>query len=300
MTSLPAEILLEIFKAACTDDGSTGRALATTSRLFHHLSKEFWFQSIAATGARQLKDLAVILTNTPPRFRRVRHLFLSNVLECSSDKKQCRMFHLKLREFWEYEAEASAAFIHLLQIVSPTLETLHIVSDIPRTSMLIPISLPRLVSMTMTGPTHIYINSNDNLPIFPALQHLSLVCFTEYPPELFEDISRQAPSLTHLFLSPERPSLHLAYDLTRAVNPAFLEAFEPLPCLSSVERIYIQPGPKPKPERNFWTQIAQQYMLAALYKLVEVDRRLVIVEGSQDNVSGREDAVWQQDSPVFA
>lgn len=104
MLSLPTEVFFEIFKSACTDDGTTGRALSRVSRRFCEASRDFKLQSVAVTDARQIRDFAQSLEDMPSRFRRVHHLFISNLEESSKKRKQrCRLFDQKERGFWEYD-----------------------------------------------------------------------------------------------------------------------------------------------------------------------------------------------------
>ncbi|KAI0042107.1 hypothetical protein FA95DRAFT_1500500, partial [Auriscalpium vulgare] len=78
MFALPPEIWDAIFAFACTDDGSTGRALALTSHWTHTLSAPYTLQSLEACSARELLPLAAMLEARPPARRRVRHLTLTD------------------------------------------------------------------------------------------------------------------------------------------------------------------------------------------------------------------------------
>jgi hypothetical protein len=80
----PNEILLHIFRLACDDDGSTGRALSLVSRSVHELSKEYKYQSIAIIGLPRLVAFAAVLQHLPESNRRIRHLFFSSMAQNTS------------------------------------------------------------------------------------------------------------------------------------------------------------------------------------------------------------------------
>lgn len=101
MYKCPTEVWLQIFQAACTDDGSTGRAISLVCRFFHEVSREVRLQSITVVGVPQIVACAKMLERTPPNFRRVRHLFVSNCLETPS--RRTRMFPGSSRGFWEID-----------------------------------------------------------------------------------------------------------------------------------------------------------------------------------------------------
>ncbi|KAF8075015.1 hypothetical protein FPV67DRAFT_610758 [Lyophyllum atratum] len=112
---LPPKIYLEIIKAACSDDGATGRALSLVSRCFWDLSRKYKLRSVAPVGARQLQDFANHLVNLPPDARHVRYLFVSIVKDItpSERKSLSRFFKPEKREFWEHEGHTSIAFLRI-------------------------------------------------------------------------------------------------------------------------------------------------------------------------------------------
>lgn len=95
----PTEILLEIFEAACTDDGTTGRSLSRVSRHFHAASKHLKFQSISLTTPSQLVHFASLLDRTPHSLRRLRYLFVSNIRSVPSST----VLTTTSTHFWESE-----------------------------------------------------------------------------------------------------------------------------------------------------------------------------------------------------
>lgn len=191
------------------------------------------------------------------------------------------------------QPDTSAAFVKILELVAPTLITLHFVSDIPRTTLLPPVSLPQLTSATMHGLIHVY---NLELPElrFPSLRHLSLLSFTEYPICLLQEISQQAPSLTHLFFSPERPSRQLAFDLFLALKPQQSAAL-----LGSTQSIMIQPSMRHIPEIDIWITVTHRAMLKELFEVVELDKRVTIVEPEQTYNYRQAKLCWLKGSTIF-
>jgi hypothetical protein len=116
MHKCPIEIWLQIFQVACTDDGSTGRSIALVSRFFHEISNEVKLQSLSVIGVPQIVACARMLEMTPPHFRRVRHLFVSNCLETPS--KKTRTFPGQSRGFWELDVSTLLKFLRYLAITT--------------------------------------------------------------------------------------------------------------------------------------------------------------------------------------
>ncbi|KAG5653398.1 hypothetical protein H0H81_000685 [Sphagnurus paluster] len=270
---LPAELWMEIFRTACTDDGSTGRALSLVSRYFYELSSEFKLHSIAIVGPQQLQNFADYLEKLPSYARHVRHLFIS-VVDDNFVKKSRLFGGTTDTNFWEEQ-------------------TLHVISNIPRTSILIPISLPNLSSLTIHGPMHIYETHGDMLPVFPSLRHLTLKSFTEYPAGMLQDISTQAPSLRFLSFTLERPLRFLPFDLSRAllgkISPAQMVP-ESLICIE------VQLGVGPIPHPNMWIEAARAIMIKNLWKVIEKDNRVTIVGLKQLDTYHDAHVCWLQDT----
>ena len=68
---MPPEIWHKIHASACTDGGSTGRALAQVSRYIRATSQEYRLQSVRLCGHRQAIAFALMLDNTPTRDRKI-------------------------------------------------------------------------------------------------------------------------------------------------------------------------------------------------------------------------------------
>ena len=78
MRNIPPEILIPIFKYACTDVGHTGCSLSLVSRAFRRfcLDTGVDITSAAVCGASKLKAFLKMLRRRKPTDRRVNHLLL--------------------------------------------------------------------------------------------------------------------------------------------------------------------------------------------------------------------------------
>lgn len=79
MEKCPIEICHQIFRAACVDGGKTGIALSLVSRYVNQMSREVKYHSVTVIGLDQIMTFAKVLKDLPPRYRVVRHLFLSSM-----------------------------------------------------------------------------------------------------------------------------------------------------------------------------------------------------------------------------
>ncbi|KAJ7879629.1 hypothetical protein B0H14DRAFT_2709502 [Mycena olivaceomarginata] len=125
METAPLEIWTEIFAFACTDDGTTSRALSVVSRTVHIMSMPLKYQSLCVVGPDRLLKL------------------LGKGVDVGGDHSagRCRQLHI--------DPELDITGLALFQI-------LHFVLSIHRTevyrpSILIDMELPRLRSLTLHG-----------------------------------------------------------------------------------------------------------------------------------------------------
>ncbi|KAG6829886.1 hypothetical protein H0H92_003155 [Tricholoma furcatifolium] len=282
MYHLPTELYQEIFNFACVDDGATGRSLSQTSRYFRQVSQRSKLQSVALVGAQQLRDFADHLAELPPTARRVRHLCISLVLETLPKTSHHRhVVDEGTSSFWEHEETTSAALLRILQYVSSSLLTLHLISNARRTSILPPISLPLLQSLTMHGPMRVGSRISDDLPAFPSLRDLSLRLFQEYPTTTLRQVCRQAPSLQHLSFSLERPLPDLSRDFTRALEQKTESGNPSLGLPASMTRICVQHIVGSVIDKNMWLRSAQKEMLKELSEMIAKDKRVSVAATCQ-------------------
>lgn len=187
MDLLSPELCTKIFSFACTDGGSTGRALCLVSRYVHQTSKPYRFQSIALEGIQQELAFASLLEQTPPNMRQVRNLlvgrrppeiedassqfwseaanrledFQAEALSDEENEETERELQEKLdRQFMEGMAFTTArklewaeAFQTILEIIADSLEVLDmdIGGELMESTVTGGISLPFLTDLTVRG-----------------------------------------------------------------------------------------------------------------------------------------------------
>jgi len=239
MDHCPIEIWSQIFTLACTDNGFTGRSLSLTSRYIHELSKSVKLQSLSVTKPQQIRGLARLLADTPPKYRRVRYLFIGDD-EWDREEFQWEegsavtmdVWNSRAEECRRYETPILDAYLRILRTVAPTLTTLlvHFQSYTTCPSFPTSIPFPSLIELTLYGPriepptpiTGTGVVSSPSLsdhpPPFPSLRRLYLA-HTYYDPAMYlRRITSVAPSLTHLSLPYQflrglriRPQSHTHY-----------------------------------------------------------------------------------------
>ncbi|KAK0434572.1 hypothetical protein EV421DRAFT_1740771 [Armillaria borealis] len=247
-SNLPCEIWLEIFKLACLDSRS-GSALSLVCRLFCNLAKETRFHSVFVYGLSQLNALYSAFHKISPAHRRVYHFYFdmeTHPDDSESSKKELAAYRSNRAVFDFYQDHL---YERLIRMMSPTLETFHVYhSGFCACDMLPPVPLPFLVELSFRGPFPVHASENEQLlPVFPRLRYLRYEDFDDYPPDLFSRLARQAPSLTHLYLKPARPSRRLYAELEISLSRAKDEYLHPCMHMDfplSVRRVDIEVGPE--------------------------------------------------------
>ncbi|GLB41770.1 hypothetical protein LshimejAT787_1003700 [Lyophyllum shimeji] len=191
-------------------------------------------------------------------------------------KNQCRLLKTDSHDCWEEESNTSIALCKVLRCVAPSLETLHLVSGIPRTSLLVPVPLPRLENLVVQGPVLARNLPVDDDPMFPALRHLTLTSSTDWPADMLRDISGRAPTLRSLSFVLERPLRFLPLDLYRALDHRLWENTQEPMLPSSLKQIYIQHHVAAD-DQSIWTKAAHKVMLKHLSTVVEKDKRVRVL-----------------------
>ncbi|EAU90566.2 hypothetical protein CC1G_00950 [Coprinopsis cinerea okayama7 len=210
------------------------------------MSSEYKLRSVAIIGLQRLIPFARMLASIPERQRRVRHLFFSTMAQKPGEGTG--KLHAVTDSVYD---ENRTAWIQIIQMISSTLRTCRAVSHLPRTTILLPVSCPNLVELTLQGQFPVLLYTN-HTPQFPSLRSLTFSAFNDYPVYLFDDIVLQAPALEELTLLPAQPSRNLHNDLyaTLDINPQSSRCSPPpdyfpttrLP--ATVSRVYVQPGPE--------------------------------------------------------
>jgi len=266
------EIWNQIFTLACTDNGFTGRSLSLVSRYIHKTSKSAKLQSLSVTKPQQIHALARLIAETPPKYRRVRYLFIASPVpddDENDDREAESEEEESITSAVDVAEEVLAAFQHILEALAPNLTTLHVHFPFHRKSLFLPTTatFPSLVELTLYGPYSDYDNSSsptseDNSiklpslsnrpPLFPSLRRLHLADCDRDMTGCFGRIASVAPSLTHLCLPYQ---FYMADSIliglgTRVVSRTHSStsssshgfAVETLP--STIEMVLVDPGPR--------------------------------------------------------
>ncbi|EDR14075.1 uncharacterized protein LACBIDRAFT_305493 [Laccaria bicolor S238N-H82] len=293
MEKCPIEICHQIFRAACVDGGKTGIALSQVSRYVNQMSREVKYHSVTVIGLDQIMMFAKVLKDLPPKYRVVRHLFLSSMPQKTSpDDDITPTLNQEIGQVGaekHYEGVCDA-FSLILELSAPTLFSFYLVSRIPRTVNMLPVSLPMLMELTIHGPFPAVSKAELREHTYPSLQRLTFVGFSDHPLDLFEDIAFQAPNLTHLSFFPSQPSRHLHEDLCSALNiPTMSDkhAVQEVPAVgtlpASIVRVEVQPGPRPQDKkgsrrRSVLMDKVQEVMRARVLFMQRRDKRVKYIE----------------------
>nr|GAT54979.1 predicted protein [Mycena chlorophos] len=268
LETLPAELLTEVYRDACTDTGSTGRSLSLVSRYIRATSAPLKYQSLALFGRKQILEFASSLDNLklPPKTR---------WLYINGQESQAELD--KLKEDWEkregvHVARARAqqrmvamadAVVAILRRVAPTLEHLHIALNEHTGAQigqagLIDVDLPKLVDLTTCGgglPLNVVLppNAPHPLPRFYrclTLRSLHIVStrvqgsLVFHPFELSAGLTGFAPDLTHLRLSGFTANEQLILDIADGlgVDP-FQLPIQAKTTRTTLQSIVLHPAP---------------------------------------------------------
>ena len=232
------EICAEIFRLACRDDGTTGRSLSLVSTYIHDASSPFKYQSLAVRGPHQTVAFAAVLEHTPSAQRRVHDFSISidfrhpsvtrKIYTDQNDlsmKTLTKMYHL-IRSFvpgWremiekevgkeevsdparQLENEVSHAFLRILELISPTLQSLSIsFRDMKFPLFFSPLPYLRELSIAYVccsgGRDPVSDCALSSLQHLPSLRRLNLRHFDPIctQRQLISHIARFAPEVTHL------------------------------------------------------------------------------------------------------
>ncbi|KAF9499160.1 hypothetical protein BDN71DRAFT_1442201 [Pleurotus eryngii] len=241
MNSCPPELHSYIVRLACTDDGSTVRALLRVSRYYHAIAVPFIYQSMALDGADRIPKVAATLKKTPSHRRRIRHLFISDAPSSSK------------REREDTDHGVGTAMIQILRIAAPTLESLTFLATTPCTStclisQLFRHSFPRLLELTVHG----YYPFPTMPASMPVLQRLHL-SGNRNPHGLFQlgGLEASCPSISHLRISGVERAVAFANELDSLLQPSS----SPHGCIANGQQVLF-PTTLPKKLRILTVQTA--------------------------------------------
>ncbi|KAF7357809.1 hypothetical protein MVEN_00826900 [Mycena venus] len=282
LETLPPEISMEIFAFACTDDGTTGRALSAVSRVVHIVSKPMKYQSLCVLGPDQLLKLLGVLSALSPGARKVKNLFVASLDECTdlqrgNDSVESHRVDIKLDP-------TEQALFQILRLVSSSLVTLHIHrTKIYRPSVLLDMELPMLSELTLHGP----FKSIGLQPpsLFPSLRRIHIHHFTHYPTKFLQQIVQAAPSMTHLHL----PQCSFStYDLQVALgmlHPTVPSSDRNTSLPKNLQKLEIELNPIPASLDSWASNIRGEQCRRKFQQISRRDTRIRLVDGRSDCMS---------------
>ncbi|KAJ7141291.1 hypothetical protein C8R44DRAFT_763135 [Mycena epipterygia] len=292
--SIPPEIWAEVFSFACTDDGSTGRALSEVSWAIHNISKPLKYQSLCVIGPNQLRMLLAVLSALLPGARKVRYLFVAGLDESKDDGTEIR--------WQEIHADPTGsateqALVRILHLVSPSLLALHIHrTKICRQSLFPEMEFPVLSELTLHGP----FRSTDFRPptLLPALRRLHIHHFGYQPTKLLHRIADVAPLLAHLHVPQRSFPMHEIQVALGILQPpaASASAAAQLP---NIKQLVIEVDAVPSSLESWAGNIRAEQFSRKLVKIAQSDKRISLVDGRNDWVPvGQAKEEWLRDVRV--
>ncbi|KAH9913082.1 uncharacterized protein BXZ73DRAFT_107059 [Epithele typhae] len=309
MDQCPVEVLHSIFSYACTDDGSTGRALGLTSRYIAAASRPFLYASVALFGPAQIAAFATLLeglhASSPSSDTPVLFLYITDRAQSAMRRPpgqphdQSRSTFTQMRDtFMPTDAPAlglAFSISRLLLAVAPTLRALALLlfhryhtADHP-----LSVPLPHLHELTAhTSLLHTveHVEIVDGAPMFrtpagqttyAALRRLHLIqngasTIRQSVPRV---VARIAPRITHLFLARLGPSFMRQGGVHGHRRPSH-GAGEEFP--ATLQRVIVQTLDTSQ------YRFIDQDLMAQLKELAasDVQRRIAVLEPVKLNVSG--------------
>lgn len=226
--ALPPELWIQILRFACTDNGSTGRAISLVCRSLHDIGKSVMLNSIAVVAPKQVIRFAAVLASLPPAQRVVRHLLVASPPDQSKKRGQPDVKDALKKLIFQHErspelpitgshvkslitfAESAVddhnilvAFRCILTFAAPHLRTLHVYfTTLNRPYILLPIPLPHLTELAIYGA--FYPNATFSPPnpiVFPSLTRLHLAHYPIHPHDLIPIVLPGTPMLTELHIT---------------------------------------------------------------------------------------------------
>ncbi|KAJ6508103.1 hypothetical protein DFH09DRAFT_276192 [Mycena vulgaris] len=277
METVPPEIWTEVFAFACTDDGSTGRALSTVSRTVHLISKPLKYQSICVVSPNQLLRLLTALAALSPSARKIKYLFAN--LDRSKDSGGNTEIHRDAHADPSTDITEEALF-QILHLASSSLRALHIYhTKIHRQSLLLEMDLPVLSELTLHGPfkaadlAHLRPRA-----LFPSLRKMHIHHFAYHPTNFLNQIARAAPLLTHLRVPQRSFSLYDIQVALGILQPA-VSSPDAAQLPGKLEKLVIELEPIPTSLDSWASNIRGEQFVRKLQKISDSDERVFLVDG---------------------
>ncbi|CAE6420887.1 hypothetical protein ACGC1H_006673 [Rhizoctonia solani] len=201
LRTLPPELLLVIFGAACDDDGATARSLVLVSRSFHFLALPFIYRVLALHGSDQLTTLLERFEREPDFASLVEHVLVAD----PGPGPECLAFENALRTLWGFIAptvKSLALSIHPRN--EDAQKAFQTVFDTP---------FPYLTDLTLCGEHPIPAGASLR---FPSLRRFHTAGLAKRnPASFFTPLTVACPRLSHI-----RVSMGSESNITHAVSAA--------------------------------------------------------------------------------
>ncbi|KAJ7091933.1 hypothetical protein B0H15DRAFT_777743 [Mycena belliarum] len=285
MESVPPEIWTDIFAFACTDDGSTGRALSTVSRAVHLASKPLKYQSICVVGPIQLRKLLTALSALSPRARQIKYLFVANLdasialdvggPESTTEIQRTPHADPDKAATTEEVVSTEEALLRMLHLSSSSLVALHIhCTEIYRQSLLPEMTLPHLSELTLHSEFRsVQPTTRQPHALLPSLRRMRIHHFGYLPPDFLRQIAHAAPRLTHLRVPQRSVSPY-----TVQVALGLLQGVAAAPACS-LEEVVIELDPAPTSVCSWAGNIRAEQFLRKFRTIARGDKRVCLVDG---------------------
>jgi hypothetical protein len=224
-SSLPPELAALIFQAACDDDGTTARSLASISRSFYVWALQLIYRVIIVHDATRVSLLIEQLQREPRHASLVQHILIAE----RATSLDCLAFENALRTLW--------------RLVSPNLQSLNLIirsrgDGADRIFQTVfQTSFPRLTDLTLCGDHPIPASL-----AMPALKRLHTAGLTKRNAAgCFAPLTESCPALSHI-----RISMASETNITFAISAAFDLPGAP----TNVERMCLDPVQVPGAENT--------------------------------------------------
>ncbi|KAJ7162047.1 hypothetical protein C8R46DRAFT_1193852 [Mycena filopes] len=262
---IPPEIWNHIFSFACTDDGSTGRALSAVSRAIHILSQPSKYQSLCVLGPKQIVKLFEVLSALSAEARKVKFMFVAGLDDRVGSGEGGRGLHVDAAE---------QALDQMVQLLAPSLVALHTKKYKP--PLLFDIEFPVLSELALYGP---FKSTTLRSPgcLFPSLRTLHIEHFGPHPTQFLEQIVHTAPSVTHLHVREYSFSqIQVALGILQPTSSSSALAHWSLDLRSLVIELRPMPGSLGSPMSNM-RELGRRIKFR---ETLRKDPRIRLVEGS--------------------
>ncbi|QRV83276.1 hypothetical protein RhiJN_11292 [Ceratobasidium sp. AG-Ba] len=214
---LPPEIAFMVFQAACSDDGSTARSLASVSRSFYVSALPLIYRVVAIHDLDRVKMLVEHFERDPIHATYVQHVFLAE----RSPRLDCAAFETTLRALWGFVSSTVRSLVlHVRYRDISVHKAFRTVFDA---------SFPCLTDLVLCGD-HPLPGMNLSMPALKRFHTAGLP--RRNAAGCFAPLSASCPELSHI-----RISMRSENNITYAISAAFNLPDAP----TDIERMCLDP-----------------------------------------------------------